>query len=291
MEECTHEHFFAVPRVTATRRVVSLDGMWKFQFDPEENGEAAGWTAGLPAACSMPVPSSFCDIFTTKEAREYAGDFWYETDFLVPGEWKGQEIVIRFGSVTHKAKVFLNGVEICSHVGGFLPFNAVITDAVKYNEVNKLSVLANNELSETMLPCGATTKLSNGKKYAAPYFDFYNYAGIQRPVKLLCLPRESVVDYEYTIALDRADASVNYSVKTTGEGCVSVELKDAQGNVVAEACGKTGTLVVKDAKLWNVHAPYLYNVVITIWDGETLVDEYCDTQASVPSRSRARSCC
>ena len=97
------------PRVTATRRVVSLDGMWKFQFDPEYAGEAAGWTAGLPAPCSMPVPSSFCDIFTTKDEREYAGDFWYETDFLVPGEWKGQEVVIRFGSVTHKAKVFLNG--------------------------------------------------------------------------------------------------------------------------------------------------------------------------------------
>ena len=265
------------PRVTATRRVVSLDGMWKFQFDPEYAGEAAGWTAGLPAACSMPVPSSFCDIFTTKEAREYAGDFWYETDFLVPGEWKGQEIVIRFGSVTHKAKVFLNGVEICSHVGGFLPFNAVITDAVKYNQVNKLSVLANNELSETMLPCGATTTLANGKKITAPYFDFYNYAGIQRPVKLLCLPKESVVDYEYKITLDGADAAIDYSVKTTGDGCVGVELFDAQGNLVAENCGKTGTLTVKDAKLWNVHAAYLYNIVITIWDGETLVDEYKDT--------------
>ena len=41
------------PRVTATRRVVSLDGMWKFQFDPKQEGVAAGWTAGLPDACSM----------------------------------------------------------------------------------------------------------------------------------------------------------------------------------------------------------------------------------------------
>ena len=265
------------PRVTATRRVVSLDGMWKFQFDPEYAGEAAGWTAGLPAPCSMPVPASFCDIFTTKDAREYAGDFWYETDFLVPGEWEGQEVVIRFGSVTHKAKVFLNGVEVCSHVGGFLPFNAVVTDLVKYNQVNKLSVLANNELSETMLPCGATTTLSNGKKITAPYFGFYNYAGIQRPVKLLCLPKESVVDYEYKITLDGADAAIDYTVKTTGDNCVGVELFDAQGNLVAENCGKTGTLVVKDAKLWNVHAAYLYNIVITIWEGDTLLDEYKDT--------------
>lgn len=265
------------PRVTATRRVVSLDGMWKFQFDPKQEGVAAGWTAGLPDACSMPVPSSFCDIFTDKDSREYTGDFWYETDFLVPGEWKGREVVIRFGSVTHKARVFLNGVEICSHVGGFLPFNAVVTDAVKYNEVNHLAVLANNELSETMLPCGLTQTLSNGKKVSAPYFDFYNYAGIQRPVKLLCLPKESVVDYEVKFALNGADADVDYTVRTTGDGCVGVELLDAEGKLVAESCGKTGKLHVKDAKLWNVHASYLYKIVIKIWNGDDVVDEYYDT--------------
>ncbi len=265
------------PRATASRRVISLDGMWQFQFDPESAGEAAGWTGGLPESCSMPVPSSFCDVFTTKDAREYTGDFWYETDFFVPGEWEGKEVVIRFGSVTHKAKVFVNGAEICSHVGGFLPFNAVVTDVVKYNQVNKLSVLANNELSETMLPCGKTQVLSNGKKVSAPYFDFYNYAGIQRPVKLLCLPKAAVTDYEVKFTLQGADAEVDYSVKTCGEGDVTVSLYDKQGNLAAEGKGAAGKLLVKDAKLWNVHAPYLYKIVIRLYQDEKLVDEYYDT--------------
>ena len=34
---------------------------------------------------------------------------------------------------------------------------------------------------------------------------------------------------------------------------------------------------IEGLKLWNVHAAYLYNIVITIWDGENLVDEYKDT--------------
>lgn len=262
------------PRVTETRRVVSLDGMWKFQFDPKSEGVDAGWATGLPAACSMPVPASFCDIFTDKDSREYAGDFWYETDFFVPGEWEGKEVAIRFGSVTHKARVFINGIEVASHVGGFLPFNAKATEIVRYNQYNKLAVLANNELSETMLPCGTTTTLSNGKKYAAPYFDFYNYAGIQRPVKLMMLPKESIVDYTTKYALDGADAKVEYSVKTTGELPVSVALYDADGIKVAEAVGKEGVLEVKDAKLWNVHASYLYKIVIRIMDGTQTVDEY-----------------
>lgn len=47
------------------RMMQSLDGMWKFQFDPEEIGEKSGWENGLPAPVSMPVPSSFADFLQT----------------------------------------------------------------------------------------------------------------------------------------------------------------------------------------------------------------------------------
>ena len=70
------------PCASAARRVISLDGMWRFEFDPESNGMDAGWGVGLPKPISMPVPASFCDFFTDKESREYCGDFWYETDFF-----------------------------------------------------------------------------------------------------------------------------------------------------------------------------------------------------------------
>ncbi len=106
------------PVSTSSRRTVSLDGMWKFQFDPESVGSASGWTNGLPSPVFMPVPSSFCDLFTDKDSREYCGDFWYETDFFVPGEWEGQDVTIRFGSATHRARVFVNGVEAAYHEGG-----------------------------------------------------------------------------------------------------------------------------------------------------------------------------
>ena len=127
------------PRTTLSRRVVSLDGMWNFAFDPKSEGAAAGWANGLPDPIRMPVPSSFCDLFTDKESREYCGDFWYETDFFVPGEWSGKEVQIRFGSATHHARVFVNGTEVTSHEGGFLPFDATVTDVVRYNQPNRLS--------------------------------------------------------------------------------------------------------------------------------------------------------
>ena len=91
-----------------------------------------------------------------------------------------------------------------------------MTEIVRYNQYNKLTVLANNELNEYMLPAGQTNTLSNGKKVAAPYFDFYNYAGIHRPVKLLALPKERVLDFEVTHRLVDGGAEVDYTVTTNG---------------------------------------------------------------------------
>ena len=263
------------PCDSGSRRVVSLDGMWHFAFDPESKGVDGGWALHLPESITMPVPASFCDFFTDKDSREYCGDFWYETDFFVPGEWEGKDIAVRFGSVTHRARIFVNGVEVTSHEGGFLPFDAAVTDIVRYNQFNHLAVLANNELSEIMLPAGRTTTLSNGKKVATPYFDFYNYAGIHRPVKLTALPKERVLDFSVVHSLNGTAADVAYTVTTNGEHTVCIDVFDGCEKV-AHADGKTGTLHIDNVKLWNVHAAYLYNFVIRITDGETVVDEYAE---------------
>ena len=263
------------PCDSGSRRVVSLDGMWRFAFDPESKGVDGGWALHLPESITMPVPASFCDFFTDKDSREYCGDFWYETDFFVPGEWEGKDIAVRFGSVTHRARIFVNGVEVTTHEGGFLPFDAAVTDIVRYNQFNHLAVLANNELNETMLPAGRTTTLSNGKKFATPYFDFYNYAGIHRPVKLTALPKERVLDFSVVHTLNGTAADVAYTVTTNGEHTVCIDVFDGCEKV-AHADGKTGTLHIDNVKLWNVHAAYLYNFIIRITDGETVVDEYAE---------------
>lgn len=151
------------PRSTVSRRVVSMDGMWNFRLDEKEEGTACGWNEGLPAPDQLPVPASFQDFFTEKEIREYTGDFWYEKEMFVPGEWEGKNVLVRFGCATHRAEVYVNGVKITEHEGGFLPFVADVTEVVRYNASNKVVVKVNNELTETNIPCGQTITLSNGK--------------------------------------------------------------------------------------------------------------------------------
>lgn len=268
------EHSMLYPKTTLTRRRISMDGMWKFHLDERSVGENEGWIDGIPGEEMIPVPASFQDFYTEKDIREYTGDFWYETDFFVPGEWEGREILLRFGAATHRASVYVNGILITEHEGGFLPFSAKVTTVVRYDSYNKVVVKVNNELNCTNLPCGETITLPNGKKMSKPYFDFFNYAGLQRSVYLLALPGESIVDFDLDYAIHGKNAEVSYQIRTNGEHAVQLALFDAKGHCVAQKDGKEGVLYVENARLWQGRNAYLYRLRIRIMDGEELIDEY-----------------
>lgn len=268
------EYSMLYPQTTISRRVVSMDGMWKFHLDEKSNGENESWKDGIPGKEMIPVPASFQDLYTDKDIREFCGDVWYEKDMFVPKEWKGRNIYIRFGAATHRAVVYVNGVPVTEHEGGFLPFIADITKVVRYNDYNKVVIKINNELTVTNIPCGETQILSNGRKINKPYFDFFNYSGLQRSVYLMAVPEESVFDIDLTYELSGQDALVNYCVKTTGDHPVSLILYDENGKAVAYSDGKKGTLKVKNARLWQVRNAYLYTLVVRITDTEEIVDEY-----------------
>ncbi|MFC3039188.1 beta-glucuronidase [Virgibacillus xinjiangensis] len=262
------------PKHTLTRSVVSLDGMWKFKWDPASIGEKENWQSGLQHTEWVPVPSSFNDLFTDKDSREYAGDFWYEREFFVSSDWKDKDLDVRFGCATHKAVVYVNGKQMTSHVGGFLPFNASINDVVEYDAYNRIVVKINNELDATTLPVGKSITLKNGKKMVKPFFDFFNYAGLQRSVSLVITPKESIIDFTVKHELKGEDALVHYDVETTGEHPVEIEVYDESSHLVAVQTGKQNTIEIKQANLWRPLDAYLYCFRVLIKDKETIIDEY-----------------
>ncbi len=262
------------PCTNAHRTFTSLDGLWKMQFDPALDGTVQNWQNGLPDPFSMPVPASFADVFTEKEKRDYCGDFWYETKFYLEAD-DGRDVILRFGSITHRADVYINGVCAGFHEGGFTPFVLNITEFVRFGNRNRISVKVNNELNETSIPCGTTKVRKDGSRLAQPYFDFFNYSGIQRSVHLLRVPKESILDYDTAITLNGSDALISYQVKTSGEHSVIAEIFDHQGNRVSDNTGKNGELQIKDARLWNVRDAYLYTLVFRILDEDgNEIDKY-----------------
>lgn len=254
-----------------------LDGLWDFEFDRESQGVAQHWTQQLPDPIKMPVPASFNDFFTDKDSREFTGDFWYAKRVFIPGSLRGQLIGLRFGAATHRATVYVNGQEIRSHEGGFLPFLADITSAVKFDAENDVVLKMNNELHRDALPAGDTAVLKNGKKMAKPFFDFYNYSGLNRSVHLIATPQNHVVDYTAVSTLQDDAATVHYTVTTSqAAASVSVTLRDEKGQVVATGNGRTGDLVVQHPLLWNVRDAHLYRLTIQLKANDQLIDEYSD---------------
>lgn len=262
------------PKITLTRQLVDLSGMWKFAFDLKSEGDKLDYKNGIPSGIELPVPASFADFFTDKESKEYTGDFWYEYSFYADKSWKDKDIDLRFYGAAHVAVVYLNGVKIGYHHGGFLPFSLNINDIISYDKENKIVVKLNNELSHTTLPCGESHILDNGRKETKPYFDFFNYSGLIRPVKLVITPKTSIVDVTLNHHLDGKNTKTDYIVDLAGSGEVRVDVYDELGNLVSKASGNSGVVEIKNTHLWEVRNAYLYKFVFSLCKGDEVLDQY-----------------
>jgi beta-glucuronidase len=259
-----------LPRDSETREVRDLGGIWSFRTDEQGRGVEAGWPAeGLePPTREMPVPSSYNDVTQEAAIRDLVGTAWYERSFFVPAGWEGRRIVLRFGSATHHATVWVNGTEAARHRGGFLPFEADVTAVVRCGEPNRVTVAVNNELDWTTLPTGELRTYDDamhpeGFRKQEIHFDFFNYAGLHRPVKLLATPKTYVDDVTVLTDIEGEDGVVRYDVRVAGgDAAVRVRLLDADGYEVAAADGADDQLRVADAELWRPGRAYLYTLEI-----------------------------
>src|SRR3954469_5007975 len=101
------------PRTTPTREVVGLDGLWRFALETAVGAEP--WLARLDTVLEAPVPASYNDLFVDAAIRDHLGVGWYQRDVRVPRGWRGERIVLRFGSVTHAARVYINDRLVTEH--------------------------------------------------------------------------------------------------------------------------------------------------------------------------------
>ena len=271
------------PITTETRTVASLNGVWRFRFDPTRGRDGEGFAKRfferpLENAVSMPVPSAWNDLFETQSERDFVGWVWYETEFVQRDLGDDANLVLRFGSVTHRAKVYVNGSFVTEHVGGFTPFEAVIDEHIRPG-VNRLTVAVCTILDYSTLPIGtySETELPDGSKKIAnsPNFDFFNYTGIQRPVVLYSVPRSRITDITVVPTYSGTTGTVEYSVATNDDQLeVSVEVVDETGTTVASADGASGSITIPDVKLWSPRAAYLYAMAVTARRDGKVVDVY-----------------
>ena len=265
------------PQDTATRERKSLTGLWRFALDPDASGRADGWFRGpLPDAREMAVPASFNDITADPAVRDYFGDVWYQTTVRVPRGWDGQRIVLHFESATHRATVWVGDTEVVSHEGGYTPFEADVTDHVTAGEQVRITAVVNNTLSFQTIPPGVIEDTPDGKRQRY-WHDFFNYAGIHRPVWLHCIPPAHLVDVTVVTGLDGGTGTVDYRIEVEGADGADVRavLRDAAGAEVATGAGASGTLTVPNVHRWAPGDGYLYDLELQLSDPDgSIADSY-----------------
>ena len=114
------------PIENRVREVRSLDGIWNFKIDEQNRGLEEQWyLRPLKDTVPMAVPASYNDLVTDARWKEHVGYVWYETTFTIPASWDGRRIVLRFGSATHHALAWIDGVAAVRHKGASCPLRQI----------------------------------------------------------------------------------------------------------------------------------------------------------------------
>ena len=253
---------------------VQEEGYYDYRMNPMRNGFFINAKPQKPEdlieydfdkSPTMKIPSDW----NTQDERLffYEGTVWFKKSFQAVPMTECRTLLY-FGAVNYDCHVWVNGKKAGHHVGGFTPFNYDISDLLKKGE-NTVIVKVDNKRHAEDVP--------------TQIFDWWNYGGITRDVKLVKVPLVYMQDYNLQLskAADKAKVreitfSAQVSAKEAGHKVVVniPELKlekqfttDAEGQV-------SGTLKVaaKKLQLWSPENPKLYRVDLTM-DNSTTSDE------------------
>jgi len=242
--------------------VISLNGSWKFSMDPPENH----WENGIDFSdwAEIQVPGE-CHMqgFAIRHDRPYV----YKKTFEIPADSKGKQLFLDFHGVYSYARVWVNGVFIREHHGGFTRWSCPLSPLAEAGEKVILTV----EITDR------TDEISYGSGYAK-----HQIGGILRKVELRALPdlhfRKLYVETDLDDQYRHADLKIAYELAIDRSVEVKFELMNENGTAVTnhqqELESQQGLVHfrVLDPHKWDAEHPYLYTLSISLMkDGEILL--------------------
>lgn len=186
------------------------------------------------------------------ELKYYEGTVWYVRHFDAKRLVDKRQFLY-FGAVSYRCRVYLNGMEIGSHEGGFTPFQIEVTNLLNEGD-NFVVVEVNNRRTKDAIPAMA--------------FDWWNYGGVTRDVLLVTTPQTYLEDYFIQLDKESPDqmiAKVYLSDKKPGEK-ITIAIPELKTSIDmhTDAEGKAeGKFNVKKLQRWSPENPKLYEVIIS----------------------------
>jgi beta-glucuronidase len=273
----------SVPAMASSR--IDLDRDWQFCIDPNGTGETAEWQKRLPVDTqSVNVPHTW----NIGKYDNYLGKAWYFRTFEMPTPSPNWHVELHFGATFYSSRIWLNGVQVGHHEGGYTAYSLDVTSQVR--STNYLAVEIDNRITEQTIPGFAMRQ----KVPHDAWYDWWDYGGIVRdvwvtvagPIEISRQRIRTEVKSNVAVLQDRIFLTSNLSGNT--QATVRLTAFDPDNRTAAT---QTRSITVKPAeaqidlsleldapKLWGIDHPNVYRMTAEIADktGKVL-DQQSDT--------------
>ncbi|TCS14930.1 glycoside hydrolase family 2 TIM barrel-domain containing protein [Caulobacter sp. BK020] len=286
----------------AERQTVPLTDGWRFvQGDTVSGAEVPGFDDGAWAPVSVPHTWNRAGYYTASGPHVNSRDNlnttqgvgWYRLTFTPPASFKDKAAWLQFDAASRKASVWLNGVHLGDHAGGFSRFRLDASKAIKPGQANSLVVKVDATRPAAGGPTADILPLGG---------DFFVHGGLYRSVTLVATDKAhfDMLDfggpgvYARTTEIRDGGAKVAVRARLRNDATraarltLVTQLVDAAGGIAAEAKSpvnlKAGAatevsqdLALSRAHLWQgVKDPYLYRLRAELRDAKGVLIDSVD---------------
>lgn len=284
------------PRPSFTRPDwLSLNGPWQFEVDRGDSGLERGLLE-RDLTDTITVP------FAPESALSGIGDtdfleaVWYRRTVGVPGEWAGRSVLLHFGAVDHDATVWVDGVEVARHRGGFTPFTADLGP-----RTGELTIVVRARDSRY----GHQARGKQSTRFANHECLYTRTTGIWQTVWLEPVPPARLGRTRVTPDVGGATFHVEQPLVGFGSTApgrapgprsrpghrVRVTVHDEDGEVTSAAVDAATDLAPRltlalpagRVRLWSPEDPALYDLTVELLDGSGAVVDAAQTYAGLRS--------
>ena len=233
----------------------NLNGLWQYAITPK--GEKA------PQNYDGDILVPYCIESALSGVQKTVGTdnaLWYSKSFSVPSKWKNGRVLLHFGAVDWMADVWVNGVKVGSHTGGYTPFTFDITQALQSKE-NEIVMRVWDPTDSSYIPRGKQVRKPSGIWYTS-------VTGIWQTVWLESVPEDYIQNVVSTPDLDKATVKVDIDfTNPTNNDLYQVDVL-YEGKVVASGKSINGQPVEVNMPegflLWTPDHPFLYDLNVKV---------------------------
>ena len=251
------------PRPQLTReKWLNLNGTWDYALTNRNAEQPATFTDKI--LVPFPIESYLSGV----QQRVSGKRLWYHRTFTLPADWSGQQIILNFGAVDWEATILVNGQELLKHQGGYDPFSVDVTGALKPEGEQEL-VVSVWDPTEGKQP--------RGKQVLTPGSIWYTpTTGIWQTVWLEPVSKSSIDSLWISSDIDTSAVKVRVIPRGDLPSGAAIQADVLDGDKViatlTQAANDPLMMTIPDAKLWSPDSPFLYDLRVTLKDGDTTLD-------------------